>query len=340
MRPKDLLKIICLLTLPACGGSGADGVVGPAGASGTMGMDGAFRVYGDGSAGATVITADATLADVNTQYTDFTVSSGKTLYVSSGTVIHCSGTFTNNGTIQVIGSTTGWAAYDQTWVVEEGLASTPAWSGHGRDLDNTQIRYGNPGGTKMPVSEPPVLLRPPLRVGGAGGAGALCSFSASGGGSLVLIAKQGIVNAGTIQANGGETGCGNGAGNGGAGGGIVVLASSTSIVNSGSVQARGGNGQSSDTHNGPGGGGGGGIIHLLSPTITAGTLSVPGGMPGPQAAAIPALNTRVGGSGGGASAGDGGAGGQVNINGTFGAAVVGGAGVVFQTLADPTALLL
>lgn len=51
----------------------------------------------------------------NFQFTDFSVAAGVTLTVPSGTVIRCTGTFTNNGTIVVNtgapgGSADGWAS--------------------------------------------------------------------------------------------------------------------------------------------------------------------------------------------------------------------------------------
>jgi hypothetical protein len=326
------------------GAEGPPGQAGPAGSAattatpGTSGADGSLGVYGDGSAGAKTIDVDSTLDDANTQFSDFTVAAGKTLAVPSGTRIHVSGTFTNNGIIFVLPGATGWANADGTWTLEPGLATTAAWDSISRSGNNSVTRSGGLGGKKMVVATS--LLNPPAKAGGAGGNGYLCPYPNGGGGSLVVIAKQAIVNTASIFVDGQASGCGKGSGNGGGGGGIVVLASRTSITNSGTISAAGGDGQPSDVSNGPGGGGGGGIVHLIAPAITAGTLSVGGGVAGVGGTAIPPAYTRAGGAGGGGSAGDGGNGGAVKTDGTFTAATAGSPGVVFKTMTDPTALLL
>jgi hypothetical protein len=51
--------------------------------------------------------ADPLIAPTNFQFTDLTVVPGVTLTVASGTVIRCTGTFTNNGTVDVLGAAVG-----------------------------------------------------------------------------------------------------------------------------------------------------------------------------------------------------------------------------------------
>jgi hypothetical protein len=83
------------------GDPGPQGPQGVQGIQGIQGIAGDLRVYGDGTAGERNVTANATLEDVNLQYTNFRVASGVVLTVPSGTVIRCTGTFTNDGTILV-----------------------------------------------------------------------------------------------------------------------------------------------------------------------------------------------------------------------------------------------
>jgi len=108
-----------VFVLAACGSDGAEGAAGPQGEmgdegemgdkgdKGDQGTDGQLRIYGDGSAGALTVTTDSTLfvdvaADGNLMFTDVTIDAGVTLRVTSGVVIRCSGTFTNNGTVTVL----------------------------------------------------------------------------------------------------------------------------------------------------------------------------------------------------------------------------------------------
>ncbi|MCA9245180.1 MAG: collagen-like protein, partial [Phycisphaerales bacterium] len=92
----------------AQGAAGADGAIGPQGPAGPQGVagedgaDGQLRIYGDGTAGDVVVTADAALADLNAdgnlQFRDLTIDAGVTLDVPGGTVLRCSGKLVNNGT--------------------------------------------------------------------------------------------------------------------------------------------------------------------------------------------------------------------------------------------------
>jgi hypothetical protein len=68
---------------------------------GSQGEDGSLRVYGDGSAGALHVTSSIDLQDPNQQFTDITIDPGQQLFVESGAVIRCTGTFRNQGTVYV-----------------------------------------------------------------------------------------------------------------------------------------------------------------------------------------------------------------------------------------------
>jgi hypothetical protein len=188
--------------------------------------------WGNGSAGDRVIEADTTLDDANLQYESFTVNAGVTLTIPSGAAVRCRGTFTNLGTIVV-----------QT-------AAPP--SDPGLSLDT----WSPPTRGALSAFQARRLLSPTVR-GGAGGRG---SNAGQGGGVLFVLAGGGVVNDGTIRADGGAATLWTG---GGGGGGLVVLATPGRVTGGGLVEARGGAG-SSDTLD-YSGGGGGGIVHVLAP---------------------------------------------------------------------------
>lgn len=311
------------------------GATGPAGAAGEPGS---LRVFGDGSAGDVVQTTDisAPTDDPNRQYHDFTVPAGASIIITSGTVIRCTGTFTNLGTITVYRG--AFATYGAD------LSATtyvPAWpaphpGGSSRSAVNGEVGtgrvYGGFGGFALIAASARALLHPsPTSGGGAGGTGGKTiayfqSIGGGGGGALVVLAKEGIVNSGTIRANGDDTQ----EGAGGGGGGLIILAGNGAVTNYGVLQAKGGAGGNSTTASGPGGGGGGGIIHFLSPSITAGAPDVSGGNAGTGSIAA-TDSLRTGGGGGGALGGDGGSGGRVNADNSVGSASAGYGGLVLQT---------
>jgi hypothetical protein len=304
------------------------------------GVAGDLRIFGDGSASAKVVSAvEETLVDVNLQYTDFTVNAGSTLIVASGTVIRCSGAFTNNGTIVVQSFARGGFGLNDDpddfgafAGPNPGISSRAA--GQGEFGDNTEVRAGGSGGIGLTQSEALWLLEPGL-VGGGGGAATADSGSA-GGGTLTVLASGVIANNGTINADGVSA---LNAGSGGGGGGIIILASLTEVTNPGTLTARGGNGENADSGEAASGGGGGGIIHLLAPTVTAaGTANVDGGTAGSGAGGTTSAPQRRGGAGGGAAAGNGGPGGQVGTDDVTGAAENGQPGFSFTSTLDPTSL--
>ncbi len=324
------------------GPEGPTGPTGPAGLPGPAGQDAAMRTWGDGSAGAHTVDADMTLDDVNLQYTDFTVNANVTLTVPSGTVIRCSGTFTNRGTIMVSTGDRGAAAtMGSVTTAGQGVSHRPP--GNGGAGDGATWRFGGFGGVGVSESEASGLLR--LGPSGAAGGGAfplmVLGEGGAGGGTLTVLSQVAINNASgaAIRANGATA---NTHGCGGGGGGIIVLASAGSITNSGAISAWGGHGRSADTPGAwtvaGGGGGGGGIVHFLAPSITPGSVSVIAGLGG-ASDSTPAVNQRSGGGAGGACGGDGGLGGGVSAGAsppTGGSNGV--AGYVLESQLDPACL--
>jgi len=324
------------------GPSGTSGVPGAPGADGTAGADGQLRIWGDGSAGAKTVSADETLADANLQYTDFTVASGVTLTVESGTVIRCSGTFTNDGTIVVSFGAWGGVVDDPTGAgvyaaapAHPGISSRAASAG-GR---GAAPQKGGLGGAGLTVAQARALVLPGLWGGGGGGSGVFTGGAAQGGGSFVVIARAALVNHGSILANGQDINPANELGGGGGGGGFVVLASRVSVTSSGPIEAKGSHGT---RDNGmcfglSGGGGGGGVVHFIAPAVDVSVApDVSGGVVG--AAGCWSSGNVTGGGGGGASGGNGGRGGGVWGNGTQIAPTAGSPGHVLETEADPSAL--
>lgn len=320
------------------GPEGPQGPPGPQGSPGPAGADGQLRIYGNGSAGDLLVGTSSTLgafaATGNYQFVNVTINGGVTLTVASGTIIRCTGTFRNNGTIVV---SPGAAAPNDLFASNPGISLTGAEPGHVGT--SGALVTGGAGGIGLGADQAVNVLYAPVSAGGAGGATGFVDFvseAGEGGGSFIVLAQGALENAGLIQANGTS---GPDFGGGGGAGGIVILASPTSITSSGSIEARGASGMpTSGVNIGAGGGGGGGIIHLIAPGISAGTLNVSGGTGG--TGAIVAMGNRAAGGGGGACGGSGGRGGQMLPSPADLAepAAAGGTGHTFQTLADPTAL--
>jgi len=309
------------------------------GPTGPPGADGQLRIYGDGSAGARTVAADETLADVNLQYTDFAVAPGVTLTVPSGTVIRCSGAFTNEGTIVVEPGARGARRASRSGEIDSTLQEphpgvSPAAAASGEFGPTGIFYFGGFAGAGLDETVARQLLRPGSFGGGGGGTG---TFSGGdGGGSFTVLADGDLMNQGMVQADG----TGGSTGGGGGGGGVVVLASRQTVTNAGSVMARGGNGGPSGSAYAPGGGGGGGIVHLIAPAVDdSGSQDAAGGAAGTIDGAPLAGILRFGGGGGGGGGGDGGSGGSVSSSGTM--VLEAGAGIpghMFGSAVDPTAL--
>lgn len=328
------------------GAQGAQGVQGIQGVQGLAGADGQLRVYGNGSAGAHNITAgdedwsgnNPTTLITNLQFTDFTIANGRTLTVPTGTVIRCTGTFTNGGAIVVNVGAAGSHRNNANSTTVEGALTTanPGVSrrapGNGEIGANADVQDAGFGGANVDQLTARNLVMS-IPFGGGGGGTGFNGSAGAGGGSFVVLAKTGIVNTGTISANGSTS-----ANGGGGAGGIIVLASMTSVSNTGTINANGANGADSNISLAACGGGGGGIIHLLAPTVTAGTTNVTAGSGGSTATA-PTNSPRSSGAGGGGCGGAGGTGSNVSTaGGTQGGTTAAAAGYTLTSVVDPTSL--
>ena len=306
------------------GPQGAQGPAGPTGPTGPTGPEGTASVYGDGSDGTTSGVCDiasninwvTSPPSTDIQCTNFTVVSGVTLTVPTGTVIHATGTVTIYGTITVqAGAAQGLYQAATDLANEGGGIALPRFS---------QRKTLNPG---------------PFGGGNGGGSNLSLGLYGLGGGSLVILAEGSLTiePGGAITANGTNGGqeTSSGFSDGGGAGGIIILASKTSVANDGTLTADGGSGAAAIVSlTDAGGGGGGGIIHLLAPSgqITLGTTHILGGSVGGGN-----TNSNGSGFGGGACGGNGGNGSNiVNITSQSGSN-----GNVFTTaVADPSTLFV
>ncbi len=310
----------------------------------------ASRFYGDGSAGDITINVDtdwSTTPIDNLNFQNVVISSGVTLTVPAGTVIRCTGSFVNNGTIRVLenglGGRVGYT-YDftserlnrQARVAspgDTGVSSTPgdagAYSGLQKGL----------GGKGIPRS---VAAGSFMQFRWGGGAGSGSRYPGGRGGGLVKIQCRGAVRntaSGTIDATSNYYA----SGSGGGGGGIVVLASQDSVTNEGTIDVSGAPGGSSDIYRiaGPSGGGGGGIAVLVAPSVTnVGNITVDGGNAGTgNVSAADGTTWRYAGGGGGGSGGAGGSGASLDAAGVSTAATAGEDGYVLEIQADPSTMM-
>jgi hypothetical protein len=308
------------------GTPGAPGAPGVAGPQGPAGMGGADFIYGDGSAGAyTASGSESTLDVSNPQFTDFTVPTGATLHIPSGTNIRCTGTFTNQGTI-IVDAAGGLAAVEYQISYEDylrvplvGIAKKSAGGAFESYPQNSL------GGLAFPSAN----LRQITSIGNVGGGSGYPAAElyvsggpvAAGGGAIRVLCRGPLLNSGVLRAKG-EDGAPHTSlpddrvryAGGGGGGGVVILASAASIVQSGTIDASGGNGGAGVTVSGgrtsyyePGGGGGGGLIRLLAPGVSSTGQSLVAGGQCPAVIFIPddTHSFAGAGGGGGASAGHG-----------------------------------
>ena len=331
------------------GVAGTNGSNGADGAPGATGQDGSIRVYGDGSAGALSLTSSTSFTDQHVkQWTDCSIDAGIIITVPSGTVLRCSGTFTNNGSISVLSSTAtqfgslqalsySFPSIRPTGIL--GIGWSVSQASNGQAGSNSSVLSGGSGGFSMTAAMARTILRPGPIGGGAGGTG-LGAFGGGGGGSLTILAAGAFVNNGAIVADGSDASA---TGGGGGAGGVIILASKTSFSQSASgfISANGGDGGTFGVSRGPGGGGGGGIIHVLAPSINdLGSRSVAGGSGGAAGGTgSVSAASRSGGGSGGSCAGGGGAGGAVNSDDSTGTASAGSSGQSLSTVSDPTSLL-
>jgi hypothetical protein len=257
-----------------------------------------LSVYGDGSDGAVTFDGSTTIlgiAPASSKYTltrdiflaSSTINNGVTI-ITNGFRIFCSGTLTNNGTIQWNGAnggntgTAGGVTSNASSSFNQGVGtSSPGTNGGAGTTANGSVgatsavrNFGGAGGS-----------------GGGGGSGVGGSF-----GGLVapaagfsaprwlLFAVLGMLISGALAVanycggTGGGGGGGDGTNKGGAGGsgGGIVIVCAKAVAGTGAIQARGGNGGSpttAGTGNGGGGGGGGGVVIVVSESASGGAIA-------------------------------------------------------------------
>lgn len=343
------------------GPQGPEGSEGPEGPPGPEGPSAELLVYGDGSAGSFTIEdfidLNELVDDANLQFEELTILEGGMLTVPSGVTLRATKSITIEGTLVVNkGAAPGLLSFSTGAVVwpwhrdpEIGNALTAPSS---PTVVTTGTAIGAEGG--FGLQDTGRFLLAPGRFGGGGGwfgAGPSASDNAAfGGGSVVLLAGEGIRIDGTISAQGGGTqGSGSCSACSGGGGGIVIVASRGSIVTAPDalIDVRGGSGGDTEVRleslgtspavaMAAGGGGGGGCVHLFAPDIThEGSINLEGGEPGTNTFPGSLPDRRIGGGGGGGSCGDGGAGARL-ISGMVAGA--GAPGWYFRTEANPSAL--
>ncbi len=323
------------------------------------------RIYGDGSAGAKTVSSDENWntqahRQDNIQFTDLIIEEGVTLIIPSGMTIRCKGKFINYGTLFVRhGAEGGFSGRSgpggpslSTVITPPALGIATRTAQAGEIGDSSLALLGGAGGAGLSEFEARVIFRTGTNAGSGGAVGGMdtdgdgvsLNRGAEGGGSVVIIAEDEIINTGTILADGqdGNVDGGNDLGGGG-GGGVVILASTTKVTNEGTISATGGDGEDADSNNGPSGGGGGGIIHLMAPEIeNTGNTDVSGGAAGTDDAMITSDAMRYAGGGGGAAAGAGGQGGSIPDGAgpiAPGAAASGNNGFSFESKFDPQSIL-
>ena len=312
----------------------------------------ASRFYGDGSAGDLLVAAGGTdnwslTPPTNTNFQNVEIENGSSLIVPAGTIIRCTGSFVNRGTIIVMpNGKGGYRSYTDsdpsgTWSYtgvpaspgDTGVSSQPGASG---TADLLAYGYGGSGIRRAVAASAFMGFR------WGGGAGSGTRYAGSSGGGLLKVLCQGEVRneAGAeIRAKG--FGSISLRGSGGGGGGIVVLASQQSVVNAGNIDVSGGVGGLSSIDTGAGGGGGGGIAVLVAPQVTnSGTVDVSGGAAGSESTSTgTATGMRYAGAGGGASGGSGGHGTSLNAGGVYTPATPGEDGYVLEITANPATMM-
>ncbi len=200
-----------------------------------------------------------------------TVNSGVTL-ITNGYSVICTGTFTNNGTVQSGYSNNGGTGTNGTG--GSGGSYTSSYGGSGAGGGYYSGGDGGAGGNTQ-VS------------GGAGGYesnnGGNGSSTTGPGSSLTSNLIQTWFNNGMQNYLAGGGGAGGGSyngyqgGNGGSGAYGLYIQAAT-FVNNSSISLIGQNGQGSSVYGGGGGGGGGGIMLIAAGDISAlGTITTTGG---------------------------------------------------------------
>jgi len=200
------------------------------------------HLFGDGSDGDITLVSNASY-DIPKNFTNFTINAGVTLSVTNNLtplVIRCTGTCTIAGTIDLSGKGYTSGGGDTTFGFGAGGGHSGAGTGGGHSYE-----YGAGVSHLLPKEYARRLSLANLNpcFGSGGGPAGTGVVGGSGGGSILIIAKELIIS-GSVVANGAAGGAGtlvvtNGAG-GGAGGQIILLAKSKTIT--GTVSVAGGAG--------------------------------------------------------------------------------------------------
>lgn len=191
--------------------------------------------FGTGSDGAVTIGANTTLTrDYN--YTSLTVDSGVTLS-TGGYIIRCTGTVTNNGTIDnsASGQTPGAAGS-----IAGGASGVTVSGGSSVGLSPTSATVeGGDGGslsgyaggvTVAPLTSSLPLVQGVSMSGGASGAATAVSPDSAfsgGGGGVVYLAAATVAGTGTFSAKGGDATSESSSSAGGGGAGVIAILTHT-----------------------------------------------------------------------------------------------------------------
>lgn len=220
------------------GPKGATGAKGTKGDPGPAGIDGTFALYGDGSAGDLIVTEDTLLDESNLQFEDIIISSGVTLTVTSGTILRCTGSFTNNGTIEIfVLAHPGQLVsvnpddYFNQRVIVPNRGNAKRYPYAAKITDGTSRVWGGSINYALDERASRQLLRPGLFDGGGGGIIHLLAPTIDNSGIAQVAGGAGGIAAATGQLkgpyfNGGGAG-GALAGAGGEGGSVFTSGSSS-----------------------------------------------------------------------------------------------------------------
>jgi len=308
------------------GATGPTGPTGATGATGTQGPAGQASPWGDGSAGALHIDGSnanwlgslpAAAQNGNFQFTDIVVETGQWWFMPSGITLRATGTVTLSSSAAII------------------VLRVP-----GDDSTGIAVRApsGGSGGTALATGSLAAIVGLTPALGGGSGGGPPNGCAAVGGGAIAIYAQGGIVL--DLGASVAAPGASLSNGCGGGGGGVILLASEGNIVLAGAatLDVRGGNGGDGSNLGGRnfgGGGGGGGLARIVSPnasSIPPSSIVIDGGLGGLTVGS----GSPSTGYGGGASAGNGGPGGNLPAND----ASPGIAGRLFRTqTTNPAAII-
>jgi hypothetical protein len=277
----------------ACLGYGADGVVTFDGSATVLGFVPAAGVY--------TLTRDIDPSSL-------TVDPGVVIRTNNFRVF-CSGTITNNGTIQnngndASGITAGAATPLQVFPVTVGNGgagrTTPGPGNGGGSASQCPRNWANSSGNNFGAS-PNGTAPPQTALGRGGGGGASSANNGGTGGTITVLAPNtgylvgtyvllhgrqsvgagGAYMLGSTGGGGAMTGANGSSGAGGAGAGFLFV-SAVTITGSGVFRCRGGAGSAAVTgaassHGGGGGGGGGWLTMMYAHRLGSWTANADGG---------------------------------------------------------------